>query len=108
MRITASRRKKNFSKTLADKVKTNIIKRIKDTPHQTGLSRDNRKENLLNGFEVLDKVVIKDKTILLIDDIYTTGSTLNECAKILKKHGATRVIGLTLARTPIKPDRVLS
>lgn len=91
-----------------DKVNKNILKRVKDTPHQTGLSRDNRQENLLDGFEVIDKDVIKNKTILIVDDIYTTGSTLNECAKILKNNGAKSIIGLTLARTPVKADKVLT
>jgi len=85
----------------------NVISRIKDTPHQTGLSKENRKINLDNAFKVLNKAKVKGKTILLIDDIYTTGSTLNECAECLYKSGADKVYGLCLARAEIKQDKYL-
>lgn len=85
----------------------NVIARVKDTPHQTGLSKDNRKINLANAFKVLNKSKVKGKTILLIDDIYTTGSTLNECAECLYKAGANKVYGLCLARAEIKVDKYL-
>ena len=86
------------------KVNTSIIKRIKDTPHQTGLSREHREANLHGCFAVIDKKKIKGKNILIIDDIYTTGSTINECASTLLKAGANTVTSLTLARAEIKKD----
>lgn len=89
------------------KVNTNIIFRIIDTPHQTGLSRENREINLKDCFKVKDKKSVKGKIILLIDDIYTTGSTLSECARTLRKAGATKVYALCLARTPVESARVL-
>lgn len=92
---------------LTNKVDVNILKRIKPTPHQTGLSRSNREENLKDAFVVVDKKKIKDKTVLLVDDIYTTGSTLNACSKVLRSEGVKQVITLTLARVPIKKDRVV-
>ena len=79
-------------------VYTNILTRVKDTPHQTGLSRANRLNNLSDAFEVIDRKKVKGKTILLVDDIYTTGSTLDECASVLYKCGASHVYGLCLAR----------
>lgn len=79
-------------------VDKDIVIRVKDTPHQTGLNRENRISNLENAFEVVDKDKIKNKKILLIDDIYTTGSTLNECSKCLLNNGAKEVMGLCLAR----------
>lgn len=79
-------------------VEDKCVVRIKDTPHQTGLNKEHRQINLKNAFEVVEKDKIKDKVILLIDDIYTTGSTLNECARTLKKNGAKTVYGLCLAR----------
>ncbi|MGN0961288.1 MAG: ComF family protein [Christensenellales bacterium] len=85
----------------------NILVRPDDTPHQTGLGRKNRLANLKDAFKVTDKTKVKNKTILLVDDIYTTGSTLNECAKTLKNAGASKVIGLVLARASYKLDRVL-
>ena len=94
----------NQSDVLVEKLKdkyvvdSSVLKRIKDTPHQTGLNKSNRKSNLDKAFEVIDKDKVKDKIILVVDDIYTTGSTLNECAKTLVKSGAKGVYGLCLAR----------
>lgn len=86
-------------------VEYDVLKRIKDTPHQTGLNKSNRKTNLEDAFKVVNKDKVKDKIILLIDDIYTTGSTLNECAKTLIKSGAKGVYGLCLARATF--DKVI-
>lgn len=88
------------------KVDKGILKRTKDTPHQTGLGRQNREDNLEGAFNVEDKQKIKGKTILLVDDIYTTGSTLNECAKTLRKYKPKKIIAMCLARAPIKIDRI--
>lgn len=92
---------------LTGKVDLNVLARVKDTPHQTGLNRENREKNLKGSFELLDKKKIKDKNILLVDDIYTTGSTLNECARLLKSKGANKVIGLCLARAVIDKSRIV-
>ncbi len=73
------------------------ISRIIDTPFQARLTRDERLTNLKGAFEVVDKKIVKGKTILLIDDIFTTGSTINECSKILKKAKVAKVIALTLS-----------
>lgn len=72
----------------------NIILRIKDTSTQTHLSRQSRQENLQDAFIVVDNVDLKDKTVLVIDDVYTTGATLDSAAKVLKEKGACKVIGL--------------
>ena len=90
-----------------DLVKTEVFARIEDTPHQTGLGRSNRLSNLKGAFKVLDKKSIKGNVVLILDDIYTTGSTLNECARTLKSAGAKKVIGLTLARAKPKMEKVL-
>jgi len=66
---------------------------------QSSLTREARLTQLKNAFYLQDFEVFKDKKILLIDDVYTTGSTLKECAKVLKKAGAC-VYALTVARTP--------
>lgn len=89
------------------KVRTDILLRPNDTLHQTGLDRKHRIANLKGVFKVSDKKLIEGKCILVVDDIYTTGSTLNECATTLKRAGARRVIGLTLCRTPINIDNIL-
>lgn len=77
----------------------NLLKRHRYTAPQSGKKAD-REKNIRNAFTIsdLDKSLIKDKTILLVDDVYTTGATLNTCAKILKDNGAKSVQCLTIAR----------
>jgi len=79
-------------------VNFSVLKRHKFTLTQTGANRDERKENIKGAFEVTDKKKIAGKNIILIDDVYTTGATINECAKTLIKAGAQKVAVLTLAR----------
>jgi len=66
---------------------------------QSLLNREQRKENLRNLFRVDKKIPVHGKTILLVDDVVTTGATMNECARTLKQHGAKRVDFVALART---------
>ena len=73
------------------------IHRIRETHTQVGLNFQERTENVKGAFEA-DETVVKGKSILLIDDITTTGSTLNECAKAFLQSGAKEVVGFTLAR----------
>ena len=80
----------------------NLLTRIRNTPYQASLNREERLTNLKDAFEIVDKKLIKGKTILIIDDIFTTGTTLNECSKILKKAGAKCVIGITFAHAKKK------
>ena len=79
-------------------VNSEILERIKNTSPQTELNEKERKSNIKDIFVCLDKNAIKNKKIILIDDVFTTGSTLNEAAKTLKKSGAKEVWGLVLAR----------
>lgn len=72
--------------------------RIRATRPQTGLGRELRRKNIRNAFRVRRTEAVKGKSILLVDDVYTTGVTVNECARMLKKAGADRVAVLTLAR----------
>ena len=74
----------------------NLVK-IKDTKNQVDLNFKQRKENLCDAFFVIDKSEFKNKNVLLVDDVYTTGSTLNNCALKLKKAGAKEVYCLTVA-----------
>jgi len=75
----------------------NLIK-IRHTPPQSQLCKTERGSNLKGAFRVKDPSAFKDKKVLLIDDVFTTGYTLNECAKILLKNGASSVACLVLAR----------
>ena len=74
------------------------LMRIKNTVSQGYKRAKDRKRNVSKAFQVSDKYNFKDKRILIIDDVYTTGATLNECAKTLYKSDASQVSCLTLAR----------
>jgi len=75
-----------------------VISRTRPTASQTGLGRQDRLQNIKKAFRVDKKPLIEDRRILLVDDVYTTGATVDECAKTLLKNGAARVDVLTLAR----------
>jgi ComF family protein len=75
-----------------------VLVRKRWTDPQTGLGRKERLQNIKNAFGVSDSSKVKGKKILLVDDVYTTGATVNECAKVLLRSGAARVDVLTLAR----------
>lgn len=88
-------------KTKKEKLIFDILFRAKNTPQQTSLRFKQRKKNVKNAFIVNRKYrdFIKDKRIIIIDDVMTTGSTLESCAKTLKKFKAKEVIVLTIAKT---------
>ena len=73
------------------------VVKIRETPPQEQLSRTERKTNLTGSYRLHPQAQVKGKRVLLIDDVKTTGATLNECAKVLKRGGAVQVIGLTVA-----------
>lgn len=79
-----------------------ILEKIRETAPQKSLNRKNRLSNLRKTFSVNEKISIKDKVILLIDDVITTGATANSCAELLKKAGAAKVYVATLARVILK------
>ncbi len=74
------------------------IRRVRDTASQAGLDRRERMQNLKGAFAVPDDTPIRNKRVLLVDDVLTTGTTVEACARLLMKHGATSVDVLTLAR----------
>jgi ComF family protein len=74
--------------------------KVRETPDQARVDNyEERQGNVKDAFAVKDRGVMRDKSILLIDDVYTTGATANECAAALKRGGAYRVCVLTLARS---------
>ena len=75
-----------------------LIIRTRYTAPQTTLNRRQRAENIKNAFALTDFDSIRNRTILLVDDVYTTGATAGECARLLLDKGARRVDILTLAR----------
>lgn len=75
----------------------NALIRSTDTKTQTGYNRQQRSDNLKNAFTVIKPDRIKDKNILLIDDVYTTGATADSCSRELRKSGAKKIYVLTIA-----------
>ncbi len=76
----------------------NTLYRVKNTKAMHNLSKRERLENIENAFKILNKELVADKDILLIDDIFTTGSTVNACSKELISCGAKSVTVLTFAK----------
>jgi ComF family protein len=74
------------------------LKRLRWTTSQVGLTERERKLNVRNAFAVCRPEAVRDKFVLLIDDIYTSGSTVNECSRVLITAGTEAVDVLTLAR----------
>lgn len=87
----------SLSECLNVPVINDLLVRTKNTKSQTGKSKSARKENVLGAFSTKEK--LNNKTILLIDDVFTTGATVNECAKILKENGAKSVYVATILKT---------
>lgn len=93
-----------LAKSVAEKAKRRCLPgglvRLRHTLQQKGLSRKERRDNVKNAFAVNGRYMqeIKGKNALLVDDVFTSGATLNECARTLKKHGAEKVFVLTVAR----------
>ncbi len=78
---------------------TGVLVRRRETGSQIGLTRHQRRENLRGAFAVSDATRVMNRDILLIDDVYTTGTTVSECARVLRRAGAARVWVATVART---------
>lgn len=76
-----------------------VLDRVRATQSQVNLDRKKRKENIEGAFALKDsgEKLVQKKTIFLVDDVMTSGATLSEAARILKKSGAGKVYGLTLA-----------
>ena len=77
-------------------LKSDVLVKIKNNPKQSLLELKERKENVKNVYAVENNEPVKDKSIILVDDIYTTGTTSNECARVLKLAGAKEIIVATV------------
>jgi len=89
---------KALGKKLGIPCYSNILKRVRMTESQGKKTRQAREKNIKNAFRVARPDAIKGKKILLIDDVMTTGATITECTKILRKAGAKEVKVITLYR----------
>lgn len=81
------------------------LEKVKESPEQKSLSAKERAENLKGVFSCSD-AALKGKRVLLIDDVFTTGATANECSGVLLKAGASNVLVLTACVTALKPYMV--
>lgn len=89
---------KELNKRFGIPYEERILKKVTDTPVQSALKKNERRKNLRGAFEVQDQAAIAGKAVVLVDDVYTTGATVNECSRALLKAGAARVAVLTVAR----------
>ncbi len=78
------------------KSQTQWLKKTRDTRQQRTLPQELRRENVKGVFAVSQEADFYGKTVMIIDDVLTTGSTLSECAKVIKEAGAKQCIGFTL------------
>ena len=89
---------KSLAKELGLEYNNKSLVKIKSNQTQSTLTEKERFENVKNVFEVEHKELIKGKNIILFDDILTTGATIDECSKVLKKNGVNDIVVLTLAK----------
>lgn len=87
-----------IARDLSLPVEPGLLRRVKDTPAQVGLSLRERQLNVRGAFSAAERGLIEGRSVLLVDDVCTTGATLNECAKTLKRSGAALVWAVTVAR----------
>ena len=87
-----------LAKELNTKLTKNVLFRKKNIKHQADLNKQEREKNIKDCFAIKNSNIIKNKNILLIDDVITTGSTLNEQARLLKQNNARKVWALIIAK----------
>jgi competence protein ComFC len=75
-----------------------IIEKVKETKTQSLLNNKDRKINVKDAFCIKDKNIVKNKNVILFDDIYTTGATVNEISKLLKNAGVRKILVLVIAK----------
>ena len=75
-----------------------VLERIKEGPSQTRLGEAERRANVRDAFKVRADLNPEGLRLLLVDDVMTTGATLDACARTLKRSGAAKVFGMTIAR----------
>ncbi len=88
---------KALSKEIQIPEKSKAMKRLKNTGSQSLLDKRDRRLNIKGAFTITDTELVKNKSIILVDDIMTTGATLEECGRVLKEAGALKVTALVVA-----------
>ena len=90
---------KHFSSTDRWQLAGDLLLRTRDTHSQIGLTSHQRRANLRGAFAVTRPEDVNGRAVLLVDDVYTTGTTVSECARVLRRAGASQVWVATVART---------
>ncbi len=88
-----------ISKKIDIPVKQKVLKRIRNTRPQSKLNAVERQQNVKDAFRVIDPAAVKGKTVVLVDDVLTTGSTMRACAESLDSAGVAKTLALTAAAT---------
>ena len=83
--------------TILNKPVINCLKRVRYTKQQARLNKQERKQNVVAAFKIKNPSLLKEK-VLLVDDVFTTGATVNECVKVLRQAGVEKILAFTLAR----------
>ncbi len=85
-----------------------LMKRVRRTAHQVGLTRARRIENVTGAFRIAEdrSTLVRGRNLVLVDDVLTTGATLEACARVLRRAGAARIDVLTAARVVDGPGAV--
>ena len=91
-----------------DRPLVRALRRHRPTAPQARLPRDRRRANLRRAFGGRRASKVRGRAVLLVDDVATTGATLDQAAAVLKRQGAVRVVAATAARTPVRRDTVSS
>ena len=89
---------KELSRLKRIEIVEECLVKTKNTPPQTQLDEDQREKNVSEAFGINKGDQIREKVVLLVDDVYTTGATLRECSAVLKEAGAKEVRAITLAQ----------
>lgn len=98
----------NFQSSSSIQLDTSILIRTRETASQTGLTRHQRRANVRGAFAVVKAEKIKGRSILVVDDVMTTGTTAGECARVLRRAGAKEVFVATVARATKEAGSVLA
>ncbi len=99
---------KGLSRILKKPVDESILIRKKNTLSQTNMDLAEREKNIRNAFSIKNSAIAAGKNILLVDDVITTGATINECARVLKYAGANRVYAVSAAIADLSDDQEIS
>lgn len=89
---------REISKKTGIKLQENNLIKIKNTIEQSKLDKKEREKNVQNVYQIRNEEILKNKKILLLDDIYTTGNTVNSCCKILRKAKPQKIGVIVIAK----------